>query len=111
MSTQLLLFKAKNKEELSNQISMMKHISSEMIFHHDSTEIQVFHIGRTWYYRVLEEGYGLRNRMWKDEITFPSVIYDSRSMPVRKSKEDLANKIDICIHSNNYEIIDIWPKG
>ena len=113
MSTTLLLFNAKNEPDLQQQIEKMKNIAKKNNLQHfnpEGIEAQVFKTSKGIMYRVLECGYGLRNRLWKDPKTFPQdYSYDGRSMEYNQELEDFAEEIDKLIRSGNYDIFWITP--
>ena len=91
MSLQFLGFRAKNDTELHEQVGAMKmliKIHDLARFNVEGREIQVFRTHTGLVYRVLENGYGLRNKMWGYSETFPQLSYDGRSM----SREDISEK-------------------
>ena len=108
MSTILLLFNAKNEPDLQKQIKKMKNIakSYNLQYHNpEGIEAQVFKTSKGIVYRILECGYGLRNRLWKDPETFPQEYsYDGRSMEYDQELEDFGEEIDKLIKSENYDI-------
>ncbi len=107
MSTKLYAFRASSDENLSEQIGVAKFIFNFKPF--ESIEFQVFRTSSGIVYRVLEEGYGLRNLMWAHPETFPPCNYDNRTeMPEEDLKnERVADEIDDMIRSGQYYVKEV----
>jgi hypothetical protein len=110
VSTILLAFKANNDEHLSEQVGIMKYLAKEVPTWKDSIEIQVFRTSKGIVYRILEIGYGLKNRMWKTPEFFSQISYDNRSMDYDEEMEKFAEEIDHLVKTKQYYIIDIKEK-
>lgn len=111
MSTVMYSFRAADRATLDRQIAAARKIAADnpAVGCGESIEFQVFETSAGLVFRVLEAGYGLRNRMWDQPDLFPTCNYDDRSdMP----DTDLPNaaisaEVDGLIDAGEYEIIQI----
>lgn len=119
MSYKFHAFRAKNDDDLQQQVGIMKYLAYEVnpgvkLYGSDEgIEIQVFRTSTGIVYRVLESGYGLQNKMWHHTHFFPQCSYDNRS---EVPDEDLPNKavadeVDDMIRRGMYSIMSIIEVG
>ena len=120
MSTVLYAFRASSEQNLHEQIGIMKYLTSKhkflKIFQLEGIDIQIFRTSLGIIYRVLEDGYSLKNLMWEDENVafFPPCNYDNRSdmdddEEKNKHIADLANDL---VLNKDYSIeIIVEPIG
>lgn len=83
MSIVFYTFKASSEDNLNEQIGIMKYLTHTSkylkIFQDEGVEIQIFRTYQGILYRVLENGYGLKNMLWKEPNFFPTCDYDDRT--------------------------------
>jgi hypothetical protein len=92
MSTVMHAFRASSEDNLHEQIGIAKFLARDIVpfLEREGVEFQVFRSSTGIIYRVLEMGYGMKNKMWKYPQWFPQCNYDNRSdIP----EEDLPNKV------------------
>ena len=104
-------FRASNEENLSEQVGAMKLLSQSLALEW-SIEIQVFKTTSGIIYRVLELGYGLKNKMWKEKVVFPTCDYDDRTdIPKDDEKnEAVVDEIETMIEKGMYYLVSISDK-
>ena len=117
MSTVFLGFRAKNDNNLNEQIGVIKFIAKinnlVRYLEREGAEVQVFRTSTGIVYRVLEQGYGLKNKMWAHEDFFPQCAFDGRSMTRDEvDPKDLRtiDEIDHLIKQRANYIIEIVKK-
>lgn len=103
-------FRANNDENLQEQILIARELAQHLpLVLKDEIEIQVFRtsIGVVW--RVLEYGYGLKNKLWKQPDVFPQCNYDNRTEIPDKDipNEVIVDEIDNLIDTEQYVIISL----
>lgn len=106
MSTQLYAFRASSEDNLLLQVGAARSLGINLP-KSPSIEFQVVHASSGIVYRVLEEGYGLRNQMWNNETKFPQISYDNRTQDNDPIMETLCDEFDTLIKSQQYYLISI----
>jgi hypothetical protein len=110
MSTVLYSFRAKSDDDLSAQVDVAKLMAKDLIYsRREGIEFQVFNTSVGTIYRVIESGYGLKNKMWKKPDIFPPCNYDDRTDVPETDipNEAIADEIDELINSKQYSVITI----
>lgn len=117
MSVRLYMHHATSEENFQDQLDAIQNIVANSeewmrkIWAIEGVELQVFNTSSTnILYRILEDGYGLQNQLWKDEITFPTFYVDTRVEGASESKLKVVDKIDKLIFNRDYRIISIVAK-
>jgi len=105
MSTVFYGFRASNNNNLSEQIGIAKYLVKEH-FIPGEIQFQIFRTSIGIVYRVIEDGYGLKNKMWKHKDFFPTCNYDNRTdIPEEDMKNEvLCNEVDFMINRGQYSI-------
>ena len=111
MATVMYAFRASKEENLSEQVGAMK-LLAQSLANDESIEIQVFKTTTGIIYRILEAGYGLKNKMWKEERLFPTCNYDDRTdIPEGNEKnEAVVDEIEMMIERKMYYLVSISEK-
>ena len=109
MSTVMYAFRARSDDHLAEQVAAVRDINKKRIFGDGGEELQVFRTSSGIIWRILEAGYGIKNRLWKDSDTFPACNYDDRGDVPDEDKEnkEIADEIDKLIVSGEYQIIPL----
>ena len=112
MSTVFYGFRAKNEQDLWEQIGIAKFLAKDLRYVDDGIEFQVFNTTSGIIYRVLENGYSLRNKMWQEDVFFPVCNYDTRTERSEEDEKnkDLVDEIEGLITSKMSYLIVILPE-
>jgi len=110
-------FRSKNRIHFTKQVRYIRKITSASIDKYsldliapEGIDIQWFETSEGIVFRVLETGYGMKNKLWDNPKYFPGCAYDDRSDPVpEQASIDLINEIDSLISPKKYKIIVIIP--
>lgn len=105
MSTVLYGFRASSNNNLSEQIGIAKYLVKEY-FIPGEIQFQIFRTSIGIVYRAIEDGYGLKNKMWKHKEFFPTCNYDNRiNVPEEDIKNEvLCDEIDYMINQGQYSV-------
>lgn len=111
MSAVMYAFRASSNADLDTQIGAAESIAASNLVDPmgEGIEFQVFQTSAGIIYRVLENGYGLRNKMWANPAVFPTCNYDDRTdIPEGDEKnEGILDEIDTMISAERYMIVPI----
>jgi len=112
MSTILILFRVDSKQQLEQQTEAIKNMCSDpgwnkILSRDGGVQLQVFETPKGTYYRVLERGYFVENKLWASPTLYPGIFYDSRAMDIDDEAESMGDIIDGLIRTQSYDIIEI----
>ena len=112
MSTVFYGFKAKDEADLRRMVRSAKRYADkwEPFVKEDGIEFQVFETSVGLVIRVLENGYGIKNKFWKNS-RMRQINYDDRGdvPPSWEKNLPVAREIDELITAKKYRIISIYP--
>ena len=109
MSTVMYAFRARSDDHLAEQVAAVRDINKKRIFGDGGEELQVFRTSSGIIWRILETGYGIKNRLWKDSDTFPACNYDDRADVSDEDEKNktIAEEVDGLIKSGEYWVISL----
>ncbi len=108
MSIKFYGFRSRDDLDLELQITKIKEWTKNIIAP-QGIDIQIFNTSEGIVWRVLEAGYGIRNKLWNDVANFPDCSYDDRSDISEEmySNLDVVEEIDGLIAQKKYRIITL----
>ena len=110
MSTLFYGFKAKDEADLQRMVKSAKRYAAKFpsFLKSDGIEFQVFETSIGFVIRVLENGYGIKNKFWKNS-RMRQINYDDRSdsPPGWEKNLSIVREIDELITARKYRIIPI----
>lgn len=114
MSTVFYGFKAKDESDLQRMVRSAKRYAAKWpaFVKSEGIEFQVFDTSVGLVIRILENGYGLKNKFWGNS-RMRQINYDNRGDAPASWQKNLkvALEIDELITAKNYRIIPIYPRG